>query len=83
MPPPNGTTGSAEPCTSSTETGRDGAHGNAVPNVPATGAMAETTSARSHPCGEYPAAVYAIVVGESIDERNEEADVVDSLTIGD
>ena len=47
-PPLNGTTGSAVPCTSSTETGRDGAHGNAVPNDPATGAMAETMSARSH-----------------------------------
>ena len=47
VPPSKGTTGSAVPCTSSTDTDRDGAHGKAAPNDPATGAMAEIRSARS------------------------------------
>ena len=46
-PPLNGTTGSAVPCVSSTATGRDGAHPTFTPRVPATGAMAAKTSARS------------------------------------
>ena len=78
-----------------TETGRDGAHGNAVPNVPATGAMAETTSARSHasrvamnapadiPVAKTRPGVDSIVVGEPIGERHEEAHIVDTLAIGD
>lgn len=47
-PPLNGTSGSAVPCASSTDTGRDGLHVTPTPSVPATGATAAKISARSH-----------------------------------
>ena len=47
VPPWNGTTGSAVPCEARTATGCDGVHGTPLPSVPATGAMAAKTSARS------------------------------------
>ena len=62
--------------------------------MPATGAMAEKTSARCaaepvgherarrHPGGEDPAAVDAEVLGEPIGQRHEEAHIVDTLTVG-
>ena len=46
-PPPKGTTGSAVPCVANTDTGRDGLHPTLAPSVPATGATAAKTSARS------------------------------------
>lgn len=47
FPPLNGTSGSAVPCASKTDTGRDGLQGTPAPSVPAIGAIAATRSARS------------------------------------
>ena len=62
--------------------------------MPATGAMAEKTSARAHaepvgherarrhPRGEDPATVDAEVLSEAIGQRHKEAHIVDTLAIG-
>ena len=48
VPPLKGTSGSAVPWASQTDTGRDGLQATPTPRVPATGATAAKTSARSH-----------------------------------
>ena len=93
-PPLKGTTGSAVPCVSSTATGRDGAHPTFTPRVPATGAMAAKTSARSqasrfdhertrrYPGGEHVAGIDAEVGDQLGDQSRDEPHVIDSLLVG-
>ena len=85
------------PCVAKTDTGRDGAQGTAEPKDPATGAMAATASARWHASrvamkapADNPVAKTlpgemlrsSVFVGQPLDERHQEAHVVDALAVG-
>ena len=93
-PPLNGTTLSAVPWMFRTDTGCEGLHGNAEPERPRdrsdggedvctrTRQPVGHECARRHSGGEHPAGVDAEVLREPIGQRDEEAHIVDTLTVG-